>query len=335
MKPLKPLKSIDEQVVVLAGASSGIGRQTALRLAEGGARVVVAARGADGLASLEDEIRRLGSEALSVPTDVADESQVYELARRAVERFGRIDTWVNVAGVSSYGAFEQTPPAEFRRVMEINFFGHVHGARAALPHLRHEGRGALIFIGSVLSDVSVPMQGAYCASKHAVKALSESLRVELEQENSGVQVTLIKPSSINTPFFDNAATHMGVKPRPAPPVYDPDLVAQTIVYAAEHRTRDLVVGGGGKMLTALEAFAGPLMDRALVLAGAKLQRSDDPKPASAPNNLFAPSPNGGRVRGSFSGRSVSLYTSARLHPRLAMAGATALLGVWGVRRTRS
>lgn len=334
---MQPLKPLPDQVIVVTGASSGIGRATALAAATRGARVVLAARDAGALATLEDEIRRGGGRALAVPTDVSVEEQVRALAARAAETFGGIDTWVNDAAVSAYGTFEQLPPEEFRRVIDVNFFGQVHGCRAALPYLEQQGRGALICVGSALSDRAVQLQSAYCASKHAVKALTEALRLELEEAGSGVQVTLIKPASINTPLFDQAATHMGVKPKPIAPIYDPDIVARAILYAAEHRTRELVVGGGAKLLTTLEAFAGPLLDRWMVLTGSKGQQSREPKPACAPNNLFAPLPGQGQVRGSFKGRGTSLYTAARLHPRLAAvvaATGAAVLGGWRGRRAR-
>jgi NAD(P)-dependent dehydrogenase (short-subunit alcohol dehydrogenase family) len=334
---MQPLKRLTEQTIVITGASSGIGRATALDAAHRGARVVAAARDAEALATLVDEIQRAGGRALAVPTDVAVEEQVRALAERAAETFDGIDTWVNGAAVSAYGTFEQLPPGEFRRLIDVNFFGQVHGCRAALPYLKQQGRGALICVGSALSDRAVQVQSAYCASKHAVKALSESLRVELEEEGSGVQVTLIKPSSINTPLFDQAATHMGVKPKPIAPVYDPDLVARAILYAAEHRTREIVVGGGGKLLTTLEGFAGPLLDRYMVISGTKGQQSREPKPEGAPDNLYAPMPGQGRVRGGFKGRHISLYTTARLHPRLTATAISVLtaFGVWQTRRTRA
>lgn len=333
---MKPLKPITDQVVVITGAASGIGRATALKLAQEGARVVVSARDLEALTALEDEIRSQGGQALAVPADVSDWPDVQHLAQRAAETFGRIDTWVNDAAVSVYGAFQDIPLDEFRRVMDVNFFGQVHGCRAALPYLEEQGRGALICVGSALSDRAVQMQSAYCSSKHAIKALTESLRVELAEAGSEVQVTLIKPSSMNTPLFDEAATHMGVKPKPMAPVYEPEIVAGAILYCATHRTRDMSVGGGSKVLSGLEAFAGPVLDWWMKASGAKSQQAKEPKPDTAPNNLFAPLPGHGRVRGSFGGRSFSLYTAARLHPRLTAAASAALAGAFaGSRVLRS
>ena len=332
-----PLKPLAEQTIVITGASSGIGRATALAAAERGARVVLAARDAEALAGLEDEIRCSGGRALAVPMDVSIEEQVYALADRAADTFQGIDTWVNNAAVSAYGTFMTVPTAEVRRVLDVNFLGQVYGARAALPYLERQGGGALICVGSVLSDRAVQLQSAYCASKHAVKALTESLRVELQEAGIPVRVTLIKPSSMNTPLFEHAATFMGVKPKPISPVYDPSLVSTAILYAAEHPTRELAVGGAGKLMTSLEGFAGPLLDRWLVRTGASGQRSDKPKRPDAPNNLHAPTPQPRRVHGESGGRRFSVYTWSRLHPRLSLvSGAAALMtGVIAARRARA
>ncbi len=331
MQPLKPLA---QQVMVITGASSGIGRATALAAAQRGATVVLAARGLPALESLAAEIEGAGGRALAVPTDVAQAAQVEALAQRAVDVYGRIDTWVNGAAVSSYGRFEQVSPAEMSRVLEINFFGQVHGCRAALPHLKAQDRGALICIGSALSDRAVPLQSAYCASKHAVKALTETLRVELRHEGSGVQVTLIKPSSFDTPLFEHAVTHMGVKPKPIAPVYDPAIAAEAILYAAEHRVRDVAAGGGAKVLATLEAVAGPVLDWWMARTSFAGQQTQEPKGAHDANNLCASLAEPGRIRGGFGGRRWSLYTAARRRPRLTLAScaAVALMAAARVRR---
>lgn len=324
MQRLKPLA---KQVMVITGASSGIGRETALQAAGRGARVVLTARDGGALAALEAEIRRNGGQALAAPADVTVAAEVDAVAERAVATFGGIDTWINGAGVSAYGRFEQMAPEEFRRVMEVNFLGQVHGCQAALPHLRATGNGALICIGSALSDRAVPLQSGYCASKHAVKALTEALRVELRHEGSAIQVTLIKPSSFNTPLFAQAVTHLGVMPRPMTPVYDPAIAAQAILYAAEHRVRDLCIGGGAKLFTSLEATAGPLLDWWLARTAVEGQKTNRPKSATAPNNLCRPIPGMGHVRDDHGGRRFSLYTSARLHPRQTVAAGATLLGL--------
>ncbi len=209
---LKPLR---EQVVVVMGASSGIGREAALRFAGRGAKVVVSARGEPGLRSLVEEIREGGGEAAAVVADAAEFEQVESVADRAAEEYGRLDTWVHVAGVGLFAAFEDTTPEEFRRVIDVNLMGQVHGAMAALPHIKREGRGALVHISSMGAKRSVPLQSAYCASKHGMEGFLEALRVELRHEGLPIEVTSIQPATTNTPFFDKARTKLGVKPVPA------------------------------------------------------------------------------------------------------------------------
>lgn len=293
---MEKLKPVDEQCVVVVGASRGIGRATAEKFAERGARVVLAARDEEAIEQVAADIRGEGGRAVAVPVDVADLRQVEELGRRAADAFGAIDTWVNDAAVTVYGRFEDITPEEFRRVMDVNFFGQMHGCRVALPYLNEQGKGALICIGSIVSDRAVPLQAPYSASKAALKGLVDSLRVELAMERSGVQLTFIKPSSINTPLFDDARTKLGKQPKPVPPVYEPSIVADTIVHCAEHREREVVVGGGGAMADVARSVRGP--GAGLVLyeddAGGTADRSAEgrgcarqPGPATAPDALGA------------------------------------------------
>ncbi|HEX2462855.1 MAG TPA: SDR family oxidoreductase, partial [Vicinamibacterales bacterium] len=219
MKPT--LKPISEQVVVITGASSGIGLVTARGAARAGARVVLAARNEADLRHAVDAIRREGGRASYVVADVANVEQVNGVAAAAVAEFGRIDTWVNNAAVSLYGRLVEMPLEEMRRQFDVNYWGQVHGCRAALPYLRSEG-GAIINVGSALSDRAIPLQGNYCAAKHALKAFTDALRMELEEAAIPISVTLVKPASIDTPFFEKARTHLGVEPQPVPPVYAPE-----------------------------------------------------------------------------------------------------------------
>src|SRR5215203_627771 len=215
------LKAIDEQVVVLMGASSGIGRESALRFARKGAKVVVSARGEEGLNSLVQEIRDKGGEATYVVADTSDFEQVKAVAERAVEEYGRLDTWVHLAAVGLFATFEETTPEEFARVVDVNLMGQVYGGMAALPHLKREGRGALIHVSSVEAKRSLPFHSAYGASKHGIDGFLEALRVELKHEGWPIGVTQLLPATINTPFFDKARTKLGVKPVAPPPIYQP------------------------------------------------------------------------------------------------------------------
>lgn len=293
------LKPINQQVVVLFGASSGIGRETALRFAQRGARVVVAARNEQGLQSLVEEIHQRGGEASAIPADTTDFEQVKAVADLAVEQYGHLDTWVHLAGVSLYASFEQTAPEEFRRVIDVTLMGQVYGAMAALPHLRREGRGALIHISSVAAGRALPLQSAYSAAKHGIKGFVEALRTELQHDNVPISVTNIMPASINTPFFNNARTKLGVKPAPLPPVYEPQLVAEAILYAAEHPQRDMVVGGAGKAILLTEAISPSLLDAAFSDIGYRFQHIDEPEAEHAPNNLYEPVRENTSIEGEF------------------------------------
>jgi len=322
------MKRLEDQVIVITGASSGIGLHTAREAARRGARVVLAARNARDIEREAEAIRRAGGDAIAVPTDVTEYAQVERLARRAVEQYGRIDTWVNNAGVSVYGTFEDVPLDEFRRVVDVNFFGCVHGARAALPHLERTG-GALICVGSVLSDRGVPLQGAYCASKHAIKGWLDSLRVELMRRGSRVRVTLIKPSSMNTPLFAKARTYLGFEPRPIPPVYTPEIAAHAILHAAESSERDLFVGGWGAVLSVADRISPRIVDWYLERTGFAAQRTAQPKSADAPADLFTPLDHDGGPYGAFGDESKtrSFYQVAAEHGAARCLTAAAVLGL--------
>lgn len=304
------LRPIEEQVVVVMGASSGIGRETAIEFASRGARVVVAARGQEGLDSLAEAIRGFG-EVTVVPADVTDPQQMHEVATKAVEQYGRLDSWVHLAAVSLYARFEETDPTEFEQVVRTNLLGQVYGAMAALPHLRRNGRGAFISVSSIEAVRALPYQSAYASAKHGVNGMLEALRVELRHERSPIQITEILPSSIDTPLFEHARTRIGVRPKGMPPVYDARLVARAIVRAAKQPTRRLVVGGGGRALASVEGIIPGVVDRFLSLAGFRGQRTRIPKSAGAADNLRQPIDSGHSVAGGpeSHGRSWSLYTA--------------------------
>ncbi len=331
------LKPVEEQVVALMGASSGIGRESALRFARRGAKVVVSARGEEGLASLVDEIRREGGQATAVVADTSDFEQVKAVADRAVEEYGRLDTWVHLAAVGLFATFEQTTPEEFARVIDVNLMGQVYGAMAALPHLKREGGGALIHISSVEAKRSFPFHSAYGASKHGMDGFLEALRVELKHEGWPISVTQVLPGTINTPFFDKGRSKIGVKPVGIPPIYEPETVANVIVYAAENPARDLVSGGAARALILNQRLSPRMLDVILTTrAGFSPQKTEEPRSEDDPDNLYAPIPGHDTARNGFRAFSRSLYNWLQMHPtvrRGAVAGTA--LGLLAVLRGRS
>jgi short-subunit dehydrogenase len=316
---------LNQQVVVITGASQGIGRETALQLAERGASVVVAARNEEALGELVRQVERIGGQAEAVVTDVADADQVERLAQRAVERFGRIDTWVNNAAVSIYAPVENVEPEEMERLIRVNLLGQMYGSRAAIPHMRRQGGGTIVNVGSALSDRAVPLQSAYVASKHGVAGFSEALRLEMIEEGTGIDVVLIMPSSMNTPLFNFARSKIGVQPMPVPPVYEPRVVAEAILHAAEHGGREVVVGGWGKMLTVAQWLSPSLLDRYMLQGARAWKQQQTARPDDARDNLFEASTGPGATTGDFGrdSKATSLYTThLELHPerkRIAVA----------------
>jgi NADP-dependent 3-hydroxy acid dehydrogenase YdfG len=316
------LKPVGEQVLVITGASSGIGLATAEMAAHHGARVVLTSRDEADLEQATTRIRGAGGQAIHVVADVADFDAMKRVAAAAVHEFGTFDTWVNNAGVSIYGRLQDVGLMDARRLFETNYWGVVHGTLAALPHLKAQG-GALINVGSVLSDTGYPLQGHYTASKHAVKGFTDSLRLELESAKAPVSVTLIQPAAIDTPYPEHAKSYLGAEPKHTPPVYAPEVVARAILACAERPARNVLVGGGAKVLNTIERFTPRVGDR-FKEATAAGQRSD--RPARLEDTLFSPRPGDARVRGSSQGRVMtsSAYTSARLHRGRTLLGLAAV-----------
>lgn len=326
------LKKLSDQVVVITGASSGIGLVTARLAAKRGARVVLNARNEEALRQVTEEINAQGGEATYVVGDVGKYEDVQRIAEEGVRRFGGFDTWVNNAGVSIYGPMLEQSLEDQRQLFETNYWGVVHGSIIACAHLRLRG-GALINVGSVLSDVAIPVQGTYCASKHAIKGYTDALRIELEEEGAPISVTLIKPSTIDTPYTRHAKNLMPVEPQNPPPVYAPDLVAEAILHCAEHPERDLFVGGGGKALAAANHYVPRLTDKMIEATMFDMQKSDRPKPPARPDSLYAPIEDG-EERGGYPGHDAesSVYTKAAKHPLITgslIAGlGLAVLAAW-------
>jgi NAD(P)-dependent dehydrogenase (short-subunit alcohol dehydrogenase family) len=330
---LRPLR---EQVMVITGASSGIGLVTARQAARRGTRVVLVARNGRDLERAVETIRREGGRAIHVAADVAEREQVERAGEIAVREFGGIDTWVNNAAVSMYGRIVDLDTDDMRRQMDVNYWGQVYGSRTAVRHLRVRG-GALVNVGSALADRAIPLQGNYCAAQHALKAFTDALRMELEEEGIPISVTLVKPASIDTPFFEKARTHRGVEPPPIPPVYAPEVVSEVILHAAEHPLRELIAGGSGGKLSAAR-FAPRIADRYRQPWTFHSQQTGAAAGGRA-GNLYEPLAEDGGERGrNWRGhtRASSMVTKAALNPRAAVGIATMLLAtiVAGLAATR-
>jgi short-subunit dehydrogenase len=327
---LKPLK---DQVIVITGASSGIGLVTARMAAARGASVMLVSRAEQALRSIVRELKAAGGTADFAVADVGDLAALQAAAQKTVDRFGRIDAWVNDAGVAIYASLLDTPMDEHERLFRTNYFGTVHGALTAVEHLREKG-GALITLGSIASDLPTAIMGAYAASKHAVKGYIDSLRIEVNAAALPISITLIMPSGIDTPIGEHAANHLAGEALIPPPVYAPELVAEAILDAAIRPRREVTVGGVGRLEVLIGEYFPRLLDRFGGLLAPLLH--DPSRPRTPENNLAAPMPDGEARSTTASGRSFSVYTAAGRHKSLiaatAMVGLSALLGVAAQRR---
>lgn len=305
-------KPLHDQVIVITGASSGIGLTTARMAAGKGARVVLAARNGEALAKIQAEIEASGGKAVHVVADVGERAQVQAIADKAIEAFGGFDTWVNNAGLTIYGRLWEVTDADHERLLKTNLWGTVLGSLVAVEHLRARG-GALINIGSVGSDLAFPLQGMYCASKHAIKGFTDALRMELLEESAPVSVTLIKPASIDTPLPQRARNYTDREPKLPPPVYKPEEVAKAILHAAVHPQRDIFVGGGAKALASFKEFAPGAYDFLAPVVTALQKRSEGPQDPD--DALHGPAKPEGAARGTHPGyvRKTSAYTRSTLH----------------------
>ena len=330
------LKPINQQVVAVVGASSGIGRETALKFAQRGAKVVVSARSEPGLKSLVEEIRSWGGEAIYTIADVSDFQQVKAIADKTVAEYGRLDTWVHTAATGIIAPFEKITPEEFERVVDVTLMGQVYGAMAALPYLKQQGRGSLIHISSMEGRRSLPLQSPYSAAKHGLEGFLESLRVELQHEKLPINVTSILPSTINTPFYNKIRTKLGVKPTGIPPYYQPKIVTDAILYVAEHPMRDFIVGDAGKVLDLLQRVSPELVDAILLAIAFPGQRTNEPKSEDAPDNVFTAIPGYDKIEGDFRSLSIPSFLDWwDMNPTLkwgavafGVVGVAAFLGGW-------
>lgn len=332
------LRNIKEQVVVITGATSGIGLTTARMAAEQGAKLVLAARSGDALDQLASELRRTGTQVATVVADVGNPADVERIGQAALERFGRIDTWVNNAGISIFGRNEDIALDDMQRLFQTNYWGVVHGSLEAVKHMKTRGGGAIINLGSELSDVSIPLQGLYAASKHAVKAFTDSLRVELEKDKAPISVTLVKPAAIDTMFAAHAKNYMDKEPSLPPPIYAPELVAKSILYAAQHPKRDVFVGGAAKAFSVGNLAMPGVLDRYMRATMFKQQQAAIPAAPNRRDALHAPNPHQElRQRQGLSSHVMesSPYTALSLRKGKVMGvlfGAGALFAAWSLAR---
>ena len=330
------------QTVVITGASAGIGRATARLFAERGASIGLIARGLAGLDAAAREVAEAGGTALPVAADVADFDQVDAAASQIEAELGPIDVWVNVAFTSVFAPFEEISAAEFKRVTEVSYLGFVHGTMAALARMRPRDEGVIVQVGSALGERSIPLQSAYCGAKHAINGFTSSLRCELLHQNSGVKLTVVQMPAVNTPQFSWVRSRLPHQPQPVPPIYQPELAARGVLFAADHPDRRQYWVGGTTAATLLANRVVPgLLDRYLGRTGYSSQQTGQPATPERPDNLQQPvdGPEGTDhgAHGSFDDRSHprSLQLWLSQHARLtagAAAGAAVLVGVLSFRR---
>ena len=315
-------RPLGDQVVLVHGASAGVGRAVARAAARRGARLVLLARTEEALEAAAREARALGGEAVVVVGDATAGGVPEAAVAAAVERYGRLDTVVACAMVTVYGEFERLTDEEFRRIVEVNLMSRVALLRAALPELRRS-RGTFVDVNSALAYRGIPLQGAYCATKAAMRALLETVRTELEHDGSGVDVSVVLPGAINTPQFDRDRQKLGVQPMPVPPIYQPEVVAEAVAACCERPVRELPVTWGAQKLLWGQKLSPRAGDLVLLRNGWSGQTTGEPKPVDAPDNLMTPLPGDPGARGRFSDRSrgSSPWTEARL--KLGKAGSVA------------
>jgi len=317
-------------IVVVSGASAGIGRATARRFARAGWRVAIFARGTDGLEAAAREIRDLGSDAMAIALDVADEAAIEAAAERVEREWGPIDVWVNNAMVTAYCEFMDMSPQDFRRATEVTYFGSVWGIRAALKRMLPRDRGTIVQVGSALAYRSIPLQSAYCGAKSALRGFIDSLRSELLHDASRVHLTMVQLSAFNTPQFDWGKTCIPKQPQPVPPIFQPEVAAEGIYYAATHRRRELWVGWPAMKAILAQRFIPGILDRILAKVGYDGQHTNDPLPPGRRDNLYEPVPGDHGAHGRFDARSkprsVQLWLDMN---RALLLGATMLVAGLG------
>lgn len=327
---------MDSRVVVVTGASAGVGRATAVEFGRRGDRVALLARGQKGLDAAAREVEAAGGTALTISVDVADYDQVEAAAARVEDELGPIDVWVNNAFSAVFAPFTKVSMAEFRRTTEVSYLGFVHGTKAALDRMLPRDRGAIVHVGSALAYRGIPLQSAYCGAKHAIQGFHESLRCELLHDGANVHTTMVQLPAVNTPQFDWVLNRLPEHPQPVPPIFQPEVIARQIVYAADHpRRREYVVGGSAVATIFGNRLAAGVLDRYLARTGYGSQQTGEPTRPGRPANLWEPADGTDGhdfgAHGSFDSSAAEHSTQARLtraglSPTLVNLGAAAVSG---------
>lgn len=318
------LKPLEEQTIVITGGSSGIGLATAKRAARRGARVVIIARDEDGLKDAQLQIQSAGGHCDIISADVGKREDIKAAVQTVIDKHGGFDTWVSNAGVGVYAKLEELDDEDHRRLFDTNYWGVVYGATEALPHLKERG-GALITTGSISSQMPAPVLSSYTASKYAVKGYIDSLRLELIAEKAPVSVTLLQPSGINTPFGKHALNEMDGRSKVPPPVYSPDIVAEAICHAAEHPTRDMIVGGAGRAMTLFSRLFPNMADQVFAYTFFKTAIDKD-EPKRPRDGGFHTGGGSGEMYGDQNMRRTSIYTALRRNPIASTLGVVLAVG---------
>lgn len=287
------------EVVVVTGASAGVGRATAREFGKRGARIGLLARNPDGLDGARKEVEALGGKAIAIPTDVADPGAVEAAAEKVEEEFGPIDVWVNDAMTTVFGEFKNVTPEEFRRGTEVTYLGAVYGTMAALERMLPRDRGTIVQVGSALSYRAIPLQSVYCGAKHGMRGFTDSVRTELMHDGSNVHITMVQLPGLNTPQFDHCETKMPNHPQPVPPIYQPEIAADAIYWAAHHRRREIYVGASSAITIIGNKLAPWLGDIYLARTAYSGQQTDETVGPDRPSNLFEPVPGDRGAHGSF------------------------------------
>jgi NAD(P)-dependent dehydrogenase (short-subunit alcohol dehydrogenase family) len=322
----------DSEIVVITGATAGVGRATALAFAREGARLALLARDPAGLDDTKAEVERLGGQALALPTDVADPEQVEHAADAAEAAFGPIGIWVNDAMVTVFAPIDKISPEEFRRVTEVTYLGAVYGTMAALKRMRPRDRGTIVQVGSALSYRAIPLQAAYCGAKHAMRGFTDAVRSELINERSRIHITMVQLPAVNTPQFDWARNKLHHLPQPLPPIFQPEVMANAIVWSARHRRRELTVGGSSLQVVLGNKVAPGMLDKVIADTAYDGQMRPERAKEERPGNLFAPVPGRHAAHGPFDkiAKTRSLQLWINVHRTLSLiAGLVLLLAIAG------